>query len=359
MPLILARSSLRDIGGYRCPLSLTTMFPTLRRASSSRGLRIPEKLEMSRIWVSQEERNAAQLSRRNIQKSLTEFHQNGFVILENAVCHNSIEHIRHRMLQDFNTYRKSSNLRWNQGKSSGNISQPPPPLPEYLHEDVWANHLGVDIMENIIGPRPQLSWVTSNIALPRSTGRQAVHSDYYCNHFDFPVFLEVCIYLQDVDSHNGATEFWLGTHKGYSKDDHSSPTTGWIKQEVFASRAMISPPIQPAISKGSLMIRDLRCWHAGRSNQTNEPRIILGFMFSPQWFGSHMRMTFPYSARPCLESWSHIDCLETAEFVTGEFDYLKNHSDINLTQTPSDPNSPYIPKHGTGKVTSQDYWTPP
>lgn len=335
------------------------MFPTFRRAGSSHGLRSKPKLEISRIWVSEEERNAAQLSRRNIQNSLDEFHQNGFVILENAVGRHSIEHIHHRMLQDFGKYRKSSSIRWNQGQNSGNISQPPPSLPEYLHEDIWANRLGVDIMKNIIGPRPQLSFATSNIALPRSTGRQAVHSDYYCNHFDFPVFLEVNIYLHDVDSHNGATEFWLGTHKGYSKDDHSSPKAGWIKQEVFTPRATVSPPIQPAISKRSLMIRDLRCWHAGRENQANEPRIILGFMFSPPWFGSHMRMTFPYSARPCLESWSHIDCLETAEFVTDEFDYLENHQDVNLTQTPSDPNAPYIPKHGSAKVTSQDYWTPP
>lgn len=335
------------------------MFPTLRRAVLSHGLRSKPKLEISQIWVSEEERNAARLSHQNIQKGLHEFHQNGFVILENAVGHHSIEHIHHRMLQDFSKCRRSSSIRWNQGPNSGNISQPPPSLPEYLHEDVWANRLSVDIMENIIGPRPQLSFATSNIALPRSRGRQAVHSDYYCNHFDFPVFLEVNIYLHDVDSHNGATELWLGTHEGYSKDDHSSPTTGWIKQEVFTPRATVSPPIQPSISKGSLMIRDLRCWHAGRENQTNEPRIILGFIYSPRWFGSHMRMTFPYSARPCLESWNHIDCLKAAEFVAGQFDYLTNHQNINLTQTSPDPNAPYIPRHRSVQVTSRDYWSPP
>ncbi|KAH8719308.1 hypothetical protein GQ44DRAFT_712552 [Phaeosphaeriaceae sp. PMI808] len=335
------------------------MFPTLRRAVSSHGLKCRPKLEIGRIRASEEERNAARLSYHNIQDSLNEFHKNGLVILENAVERRSIEHVHHRMLQDFVKHSKSSNLRWNQGRDSGNISQSPPSLPEYLHEDIWANRLCVDIMENIIGPRPQLSFATSNIALPKSTGRQAVHSDYYCNHLDFPVFLEVNIYLHDIDSRNGATEFWLGTHKGYSKDHHSSPTTGWIKQEVFMPRATISPPIQPAISKGSLMIRDLRCWHAGRENQTSEPRIILGFLYSPSWFGSHMRMKFPHSSRPHLESWSHIDCLKTAEFVTDEFDYLANHQDINLTQTPSDLNAPYTSKHQLGEVKPQDYWMPP
>jgi hypothetical protein len=335
------------------------MLPTLRRIGLNHGLRGKPQCRISRISVSEEERHTAKLSRQNIQNSLEEFHRNGLVILENAVGRRSIENIHQRMLQDFAKYRKSPRIYWNQGQNSGNISQPPPSLPEYLHEDIWANRIGVDVMQNIIGPRPQLSLATSNIALPNSTSRQAVHSDYYCNHFDFPVFLEVNIYLHDVDGHNGGTEFWLGTHRGYSKDDHSSPTTGWIKHEVFTSRAAVSPPIQPAIPKGSLIIRDLRCWHAGRANYSEEPRIILGFMFSPSWYGSQMRIKVPYSARPCLESWSHIDCLDTAEFVAEEFDYLQNHQDINLTQMPSNPDAPYVPKPESVKVTSRDYWTPP
>lgn len=354
-----ARNLLRDPGGDHCHISMPTMFPILQRARLCHGLKRRSNLGIQRIRISEEERKATRLSHLNIQRSLNEFHRHGFVILENAVGHQSVEHIHQRMIQDFEKYRKSSNIRWNQGHHSGNIAQPPPSLPEYLHEDVWANRFGVEIIKHIIGPRPQLSFATSNVALPKSTGRQAVHSDYYCHHFDFPVFLEVNIYLHDIDSHNGATEFWPGTHNGYSKADHSSAKTGWIKKEVFTPRAMVSPPIQPAISKGSLMIRDLRCWHAGRENQDSKPRIILGFIFSPRWFGSHMRMAFQHSARPCLESWSHIDCLGNVAFVPDNFDYLENPQDINLTQIPYDPNVPYIPDSRAVKVTQQDYWTPP
>ncbi|KAF2810737.1 uncharacterized protein BDZ99DRAFT_338891, partial [Mytilinidion resinicola] len=258
----------------------------------------------------------------NIQSGVEEFHRNGFVILEDAVGHGVIDHVHQRMLQDFRKHRTSPNVHWNQGRCSGNMSQTPPLLPEYLHEEIWANRLAVNILEHIVGPRPQLSFATSNIALPRMKGRQAVHSDYYCTHFDFPVFLEVGVYLQDVDSRNGATEFWVGTHEGYNKENHSSLDTGWIKQETFTARAAICPPIQPAISKGSLCIRDLRCWHAGRENSTDVPRIILGFMYSPRWFGSHMRLRLPSEARKCLETWEHIDCLGTADFVESDFNYL-------------------------------------
>ncbi|KAH7355969.1 hypothetical protein BKA66DRAFT_429111 [Pyrenochaeta sp. MPI-SDFR-AT-0127] len=334
------------------------MLSALRRAARHR-LGRESKLEISRIRVSEQERKDARLSQRNVRSGVEQFHNNGLVILENAVELRSADHLLQRMLQDFHSHRQSSNLRWNQGRNSGNISQPLPSLPEYLHKDIWANRLGVDIIENIIGPKPHLSLATSNIALPKSQGRQAVHSDYYCEHLNFPVFLEVNIYLHDVDSHNGATEFWLGTHNGYSKADHSSPTTGWIKQEVFSRRAELSPPVRPAISKGSLMIRDLRCWHAGRENHSDHPRIILGFLYSPRWFGSQMRMLLPSTARPVLQLWTHIDCLESVDFVVGDFDYLQFLQDINLSRDPLPSSVSHVSMQGANTVTAQDYWTPP
>ncbi|EMD67053.1 hypothetical protein COCSADRAFT_351726 [Bipolaris sorokiniana ND90Pr] len=316
------------------------------------------KLEINRIRVCERERKAARLSQDNLRKSIEEFHKLGFVILENAFDLQSAEHLLEKMLKDFHGRLQSSTFRWNQGQNTGNISQPVPSFPEYLYEDIWANRLGVDIMENIIGPTPHLSLATSNIALPKFQGRQAVHSDYYCDHHDFPVFLEVNIYLHDVDWHNGATEFWLGTHNGYSKADHSSPTTGWIKQETFNRRAEISPPVQLAVPKGSLIIRDLRCWHAGRENHSSHPRIILGFLYSPRWFDSRMRMTLPYSAQPILKSWNHIECIKSVDFVADNFDYLHYLPDINLSQSRLNSKMITTPKRKEVTVTTKDYWNP-
>ena len=334
------------------------MFAGLQRSIPHYIHKSKPSLGINPIRILEKERTTAQLSRQNLQSSLEEFHRNGLVILENAVGHLATDHIHQKMLDDFRKHGNSLNIHWNQGEYSGNISQTPPLLSEYLHEEIWANRLAINIMEHLIGPKPQLSFATSNIVLPRTRGRQAVHSDYYCSHFNFPVFLEVCIYPQSVDSRNGSTEFWLGTHQGYSKKDHTLSTTGWIKRNVFTPRAKISPPVQPDIPKGSLCIRDLRCWHAARENLTDVPRIILGFIYSPQWFDSHMRMKFPSEARKCLEMWEHIDCLKTAEFVEGEFDYLEFNQNLNLTQTPSDSDAAYVPQNRSTKVTPEDYWTP-
>jgi Phytanoyl-CoA dioxygenase (PhyH) len=314
---------------------------------------------LKRIFVSGKEHCYGKLTQRNLQVGLAEFHKNGFLILENAIGHKYIDHIRERMLKDFPKNLGSPTVHYNHGKNAGNISQTPPLLSEYLHGAVWANCFAVQLMEHIIGPKPQLSFATSNIVLPGTKDRQAVHSDYYCNHFNFPVFLEVCIFLDDTDSSNGSTEIWPGTHRGFSKKDHSSKETGWIKQEVFNARAVDIPPFQPKILKGSLCIRDLRLWHAARENSTNIPRIMLGFLYSPKWFRSLMRMRFHVEAKKRLESWDNIDCLSATEFVDGEFDYLNFVQQLNLTQISPEAGSKYQPKHGTVTVMPEHYWSPP
>ncbi|KAI1401792.1 hypothetical protein F4819DRAFT_508058 [Hypoxylon fuscum] len=313
---------------------------------------------MRTIHISEDERSSTKISAKNLQSALTEFHKNGVVVLQDAIGIPALDHVKERMLQDVPMNLASPKVHYNLGKKSQNISQTPPLSPEYLHEEIWANRFAVAILEHIIGPQPQLSYATSNIALPRGQGRQAVHSDYYCSHLDFPVFLQVCIFLDDVSSENGSTEFWLGTHHGYNKKDHVSPTAGWIRREVFTERARVSPPLQPAISKGSICIRDLRLWHAGMPNATSTPRIMLGFTYSPRWFGSHMRVRFPVEARERIESWEHIDCLGVAEFVRGDLDYLESRQELHLTQEKPDPNILYVPRHGTTVIGREHYWSP-
>ncbi|OTB07258.1 hypothetical protein M426DRAFT_8985 [Hypoxylon sp. CI-4A] len=317
-----------------------------------------QEWRLTPIHITKEERQSKQLSPANLQSGLIEFHQNGLVVLQNAIGLPAIDHIRDQMLQDIPNNLASPRAHYNHGKNHGNISQTPPLLKDFLHEDIYANHLAVAIMEHIIGPRPQLSFITSNIALPGGQGRQAVHSDYYCRHLDFPVFLEVYLYLDDVTPENGSTEVWLGTHYGYNKTDHSYSDMGWIKREAFDARAKVCPPFQPTIHKGSICIRDLRLWHAGMLNFTSTLRIMMGFIYSPRWFGSHMRLKFPAEARRVVESWKHIDIISVSEFVEGEFDYLEFRQDLILTQDKPDPNAPYVPKHGSTVAGPEDYWTP-
>ncbi|KAH7070061.1 hypothetical protein FB567DRAFT_613260 [Paraphoma chrysanthemicola] len=289
---------------------------------------------------------------------LTQFHKNGIAIIENVVAHSSLDHIRRRMLKDLPRNLASPEVHYNHGKTHRNVSQTPPLLADYLHEDIWANRVAVTLMEHIIGPKPQLSFATSNIAVPGGQGRQAVHSDYYCDHHNFPVVLEVCVFLDTVDRNNGSTEIWPGTHHGYTKEHHTFADMGWIRKSVFEKRAQICPPIQPVIPKGSLCVRDLRMWHAGMPNYTTVPRIMLGFIFSPKWFGSRMRLKLPGAARTIAESWKQVEVLCEAESAKDDMDYLNFAQEMNLTQKERDWEGKYVPKHGCISAGPDDYWEP-
>jgi len=98
-------------------------------------------------------------------------------------------------------------------------------------------------------------------------------------HLDIPFSMIVNIPFVDTSVENGATEFWLGTHlrgnKGIKDPELAGP---WIMGQYLDERRAECPPIRPSISKGSVLIRDMRLWHAGIANQTKSPRIMLALV---------------------------------------------------------------------------------
>jgi len=107
----------------------------------------------------------------------------------------------------------------------------------------------------------------------------------HLEHLDIPFCMTVNIPLVDTSVKNGATEFWLGTHHRGNKGIKDPVLDGpWIASEYIEARRAECPPIRPTISKGSLLIRDLRLWHAGIANETPTPRILLA-MVDPSVYG--------------------------------------------------------------------------
>ena len=104
------------------------------------------------------------------------------------------------------------------------------------------------------------------------------------DHLDFPFAMTVNIPFVDTTVDNGATEFWLGTHLRGNKGIKDPISDGpWIASAYLDARRVECPPIRPAISKGSLVIRDMRLWHAGIANETSIPRIMLTLV-NPTFF---------------------------------------------------------------------------
>lgn len=108
---------------------------------------------------------------------------------------------------------------------------------------------------------------------------QPVHSDADFEHPTHPFAYVVNVPLITMTPENGSTEVWLGTHKdsnlSIQEGRHGERTSGRIKTGELEKRRVICPPTQPVVPKSSIIIRDLRLWHAGVGNQTDTVRVML------------------------------------------------------------------------------------
>lgn len=217
------------------------------------------------------------------------------------------------------------------------MDQAPPLDPELMYTDIWANPVVVSILQQILGPELVCHYANGNTALPNSTERQPVHADIDQPHPMFPFGYAVNIPLCDVDIENGSTEIWVGSHRDSHIDQHVRFRDGEfdlaIRPELVQERRKHSPPVQPEIKKGSLIVRDVRLWHAGTPNRSLEPRIMLAFVIQPKWFQAPSKVLMPLKAKGLVEKWKREVGLEyNVEWVDGDVDHkLVSSDDVDFS----------------------------
>ncbi|TGO80625.1 hypothetical protein BELL_0004g00520 [Botrytis elliptica] len=332
----------------------------------------PKRAPCKHIILSDEELASGITSLENIQAGVEEFHTNGIVIFENAIPHDILDKFYEKMNTDGAKRLEDPKVFFNHGNEKTNFSICPPLSKEWLAEDIWANKHASAVMEAVFG-KPQLAYAGSNINLPAAdpTSRQAVHVDSYHDHHQFPTCIELFMYLHDVSPTNGSTEIWPGSHRDYNLKNLVSHGRGWVKSSAFNRRAEHSPPFQPTMPKGSIAIRDLRLWHAGMPNLSDQNRIMLGFIYFPRWYRSPMRIMLPKNCKTVVQKWTQVDAVGATQFVDGEVDHLDQTlgtlAYLNFTQDPEmgikqirvkidveqgrEPNAAL-------EVTEKDYWVP-
>lgn len=116
---------------------------------------------------------------------------------------------------------------------------------------------------------------------------QPVHSDADFAHPIHPFAYVINVPLITMTPENGSTEVWPGTHtdSGLHVQEglQGDRASGRIKSDELERRHKIRPPCQPVVPKGSIIVRDLRLWHAGVGNRTDTVRVMLAMsMHSPQ-----------------------------------------------------------------------------
>ncbi|EQB56309.1 hypothetical protein CGLO_03687 [Colletotrichum gloeosporioides Cg-14] len=286
--------------------------------------------KVTSIKISEEQRLSCIPSAEIVGEAVGILNRDGIVVLENAVDEEHLRILNDKLCSEVPALIEDPNTHWNGGKARGNISQPPPFEPEYMFADIWANPFAIAIISALLGPRPHVNYVNGNTALPHTHGRQEVHADLMFNYPPDVFAIVANYYLCDTDDSNGATEVWLRSHKDTHFDLHQ-PSEAWIRKEIVEERSRTTkfPPIRPAVKRGSLVLRDLRLWHAGRANPSNDPRIMLAFVHYPWWYKNQGRLTLPESARPLLENISD-RLVYDADFVDGPVDHTKTEFNANF-----------------------------
>ncbi|KAJ7698891.1 hypothetical protein B0H17DRAFT_1328361 [Mycena rosella] len=296
---------------------------TLARASSL----LPHHLHavaatITSIKPSTAEKGKGRLDQRHLQKALEALHKDGIVVVEDVVDHAAIDKLNARMIKDTRVLMD----RGHDGPFNynlGNLQQSPPFEVENFHPNIFFNPFATQLTGSFLGGRPIVSFLSSNVAVKAEEG-QPIHCDADFDHPKIPFATVVNVGLIDMEPSNGSTEIWPGTHTdtdiSFYEGDHGERASGRIRQNYLEARRAISPPFQPVIKKGSIVVRDLRLWHAGMPNRTDDIRVMLAMIHFAPWYRQRMTLTLPESLRDVVNGQPDLDIAAT--FTTNEVDHL-------------------------------------
>ena len=264
--------------------------------------------QITSIVLSPEELESKTLTSHHLQAAIEALHRDGVVVLNNAISTAHLDALNSRMVPEAKTLYARAETHHNFGTGTGNIQQDAVVDSAYVFDDIIANPFAVAVTECLLGPHPRLRFQSANTAF-KAERRQPVHVDV---HFDFPrIPFGLCININliDVDPEHGATEMWLGSHMDTSWRKQLGLSSSVIPADVLEARRKISPPVQPTLPKGALIIRDLRLWHAGMPNRTDDVRVMLVTIHFPHWYRTEQKVLLPRSLQGKVQWGNLVPCV--------------------------------------------------
>lgn len=280
------------------------------------------------VQITPEERASKKISKPNLEKAVVALWEDGIVILDDAVSTESLDFLNPRMVEEAKVLRNGSGTWFNYDSKAQNILQHMVPDPEYLLADVHTNPFAVEVCKTMLGPTPVLRYHKANTNFPGDS-RQPVHSDVHYEHPRACFGLAVNVIPIDCCPENGSTECWPGTHITTKFSDQNGMKG--IHEHLLSDRVKTyGPPIQPTIKKGGLIIRDMRLWHAGMPNRTEETRVMLNLIYFANWYRCPMTIQFPKSAESKIQLMEREAGVEIAAEYVDDLDHttLKHTHDF-------------------------------
>ncbi|OJJ64001.1 hypothetical protein ASPSYDRAFT_84035 [Aspergillus sydowii CBS 593.65] len=256
----------------------------------------------------------ARLSPQNLEIAIRSLHRDGLVVVEDVIPHDCLTRLNDKMVKDayaLQARKEDSPYNYN----PGNIQQDAPPVREHFDKDIFMNPIATQITSTALGPYPKWTFCSGNTAMPPTATAppmsQPVHSDADFEHPVHPFACVINVPLITMTPENGSTEVWLGTHTDtgmhVQEGLHGERASGRIKTDELEARRAIRPPCQPVVPKGSIVVRDLRLWHAGIGNQTEIPRVMLAMIHFAPWYRNPMKLEFADDLKETIQGQSKLE----------------------------------------------------
>lgn len=276
---------------------------------------------MPSIAVTADEVAAKRLTPEHEQAAVDAIRTEGYVIVEDVISLDHLDALHDRLIADIPAYQARADKPFNW--HPGNIQFEPPRDPHVLFADVLMNDLAIQVTHRMLGDGITNMMYGGNMAMP-SDRRQPVHADvpslWPIDQLEVqhpPAELVVNLYTVDVSAENGSTEIWPGSHlvlfEGEGEGDIEVPTS------LLEQRRAEVPPIQPTVRRGSLLIRDIRLWHAGMPNRTQAPRPMVAMIHTIGWYANSTPLRFLKQSEQFL---THPVLRQGAEYVDGPIDHI-------------------------------------
>lgn len=285
--------------------------------------------ELVQITLTAEELSTKQISSYNLQIALEGLHRDGICVISNGVDPAHCDKLNSRMVEEAKIlYGRPQTAR--NFDVYGNIQQEPVNDCEYIFEDIIVNHWVTSITECMLGPNPHMRFYSSNTAF-KSTHRQPVQSDVGdFEHLQMQFAYAVNVNLVSTSPQNGATGIWLGSHRD-TNSSMTDPKDDGVLKHLVEDRRKFSPPLQPPVPKGAIIIRDFWIWYAGMPNHTDDPRVMLISTHFAAWYRSDLKFFLPNSLKGKINWGRLVPCVN---WVDDDYDYLQGRHDHDFSQRP-------------------------
>lgn len=237
------------------------------------------------------ERKKGLLSKSSLAEAIRELSEKGYTVIQDVYDPNFIRHIKIKCDRALKRYVAIEEKKREFVKErGGHIGMFTPCKMPFMHSSVISNSLALQILNAVMDEDYFCTFYNTNTTWPGS-GKQRIHRD--TTHlfrelpFSLPIHMAVVnIPLVDFTLENGATEVWPGSH--LITDEPGEKKDYWERAAHLPSERTVMPA-------GSLVVRDMRMWHRGMPNQTEEIRTMLALVYFRGFLMRDSTMNIPRS----------------------------------------------------------------